>query len=396
MAITYVGAVSADSGTTNSAASHGLVFPVGTLAGDIIIGGGQWSGAAVAITCTGDGSATMQTAHSSGDGTLTGNAFHKTLTPTDIGNTGVLVSGTGARSAAGLIVLRGASGVELVTSTFDDANDTSQPIPANDPTNNSVFVAVVAVNGAQTLTGCTAPAGWTERVDEVGNAATGRQAAIWIGTFDTFGGAVSAATLVSNQNAHSAAWVYAVNAVPDPTEPDAPTDATAEAGDEEASVSWTASASDGGSAISGYTVTGDPDGTASVGGGATSALVTGLTNDVEYTFTVHATNAVGDSDESDPSDAVTPTGGLPPAGDPGAYGDTLVTSMNRLAGTTGLSDQSAANVWAETPAGTSLVAALNIKAGNSLPNYRELAGVLNQLAGTVGLEVDGAAAAIVG
>jgi len=37
------------------------------------------------------------------------------------------------------------------------------------------------------------------------------------------------------------------------------------------------------------------------------------------------------------------------------------------------------------------VGALNVKAGNTLPNYLELQGVLNQLAGTSGLGVDDAA-----
>lgn len=72
--------------------------------------------------------------------------------------------------------------------------------------------------------------------------------------------------------------------------------------------------------------------------------------------------------------------------------------MNRKAGTlvgdTPTKDaQLAANIWAGTT-GKELVEALNIRAGNVLPAYKELAGVLNQLAGTTGLEVDGAAAMI--
>lgn len=77
---------------------------------------------------------------------------------------------------------------------------------------------------------------------------------------------------------------------------------------------------------------------------------------------------------------------------------TLQYAMNRLAGTL-VNDvpthdaQGAANIWAGTT-GLDLVDALNTHAGNTLPNYRELAGVLNQLAGTTGLEVDAAATAI--
>jgi hypothetical protein len=41
------------------------------------------------------------------------------------------------------------------------------------------------------------------------------------------------------------------------------------------------------------------------------------------------------------------------------------------------------------------VGALNVKAENVLPNWLDLAGVLNQLAGTTGLGVDEAASNIV-
>lgn len=78
---------------------------------------------------------------------------------------------------------------------------------------------------------------------------------------------------------------------------------------------------------------------------------------------------------------------------------TLQYELNRLAGTlvNGVPSrdaQAAANIWAGTE-GLALVGALNVQAGNVLPNYRELQGVLNQLAGTSGLGVDAAATAIV-
>ena len=87
--------------------------------------------------------------------------------------------------------------------------------------------------------------------------------------------------------------------------PGAPTNVTATAGDAEATVTWTAPNS-GGSTITGYTVTGAPGGTVQVGGTETTATVTGLTNGTEYTFTVVATNAYGDSPPSAPSNPVTP------------------------------------------------------------------------------------------
>lgn len=77
----------------------------------------------------------------------------------------------------------------------------------------------------------------------------------------------------------------------------------------------------------------------------------------------------------------------------------LTYHMNRKAGTLSglgqptLAAQGAANVWAGTT-GLDLVGALNVKALNVRPNYLELAGVLNQLAGTTAFEVDEAAARI--
>lgn len=90
-----------------------------------------------------------------------------------------------------------------------------------------------------------------------------------------------------------------------------------------------------------------------------------------------------------------PSGG----GTPVTNTHTLQWHMNRLAGTlvNGVPSrdaQGAANIWAGTT-GLDIVHALNVKAGNTLAmGYKELAGVLNQLAGTTGLEVDGAAASI--
>ncbi len=102
----------------------------------------------------------------------------------------------------------------------------------------------------------------------------------------------------------------AVNCAPTATTPGSPTSVTAGAGDGQASVSWAAPASDGGSPITSYTVTSSPDGLIATTAGATSATVTGLSNGTGYTFTVSAANVVGSGPSSDPSvDPVTPQAG---------------------------------------------------------------------------------------
>ena len=94
------------------------------------------------------------------------------------------------------------------------------------------------------------------------------------------------------------------------TVPDAPTGVSAVAGDAQATVSWTAPSNDGGDAVTAYTVTSSTGETCSTAVGVSvdlfSCTVTGLENFTEVTFTVVATNSVGDSVDSDASNAVLP------------------------------------------------------------------------------------------
>ena len=87
----------------------------------------------------------------------------------------------------------------------------------------------------------------------------------------------------------------------------APTNVTASAGNTSAEVSWSAPADNGGSAITGYTVT-----TAGGGGGCTtttlSCTVVALSNGADYAFTVRAANARGNSAASAASSLVRPFG----------------------------------------------------------------------------------------
>jgi FtsP/CotA-like multicopper oxidase with cupredoxin domain len=99
------------------------------------------------------------------------------------------------------------------------------------------------------------------------------------------------------------------NSVTPATVPGAPTIGTATAGNAQAVVSF-APGSNGGSPITSYTVTSSPGGITATGT-ASPITITGLTNSTAYTFTVTATNAVGTSPASAPSNSVTP--GLPGA-----------------------------------------------------------------------------------
>jgi len=95
------------------------------------------------------------------------------------------------------------------------------------------------------------------------------------------------------------------------TVPGNPTGLSGTGGDSQVILEWSAPTSDGGSAITGYTVTATDTTTPANGGqtatGSTSPItLTGLTNGDTYTFTVQAINGVGLGNPSAPSPAVTP------------------------------------------------------------------------------------------
>ncbi len=107
-------------------------------------------------------------------------------------------------------------------------------------------------------------------------------------------------------NAVGLGLVSAVSALVVPGDvPATPTGVSATAGDSEAQVSWSAAA-DHGYALSAYTVTASPGGATCSSLLLTACTVTGLTNGTAYTFTVVATNLLGDSTASFPTSGVTP------------------------------------------------------------------------------------------
>ena len=91
--------------------------------------------------------------------------------------------------------------------------------------------------------------------------------------------------------------------------PTAPQNVAAAPGNAQASVTFAAPVSDGGEAISSYTVTATPSGggaTVTQSGAASPIAVSGLINGQLYSITVVASNAAGDSPASAPAVLVTP------------------------------------------------------------------------------------------
>jgi uncharacterized protein (TIGR02145 family) len=158
------------------------------------------------------------------------------------------------------------------------------------------FIAPVS-NGGSAITGYTTtsvPGGLTS----TGTASPITVTGLTNGNAYTF--SVTATNAIGTGVASSAS-----NSVTPSTAPGAPTIGIATAGTAQAVVTFTAPVSNGGSAITGYTVTSVPGGLTGTGT-ASPIIVTGLTNATAYTFTVTATNAIATSAASSASNSVTP------------------------------------------------------------------------------------------
>jgi trimeric autotransporter adhesin len=185
------------------------------------------------------------------------------------------------------------------------------------PTNSVLAAPDAPTVGTVTVSGTTATVPFTAPANDGGSTITNYVATSNPGALTGSGGTspltvtgltpgvaytftVAAVNSVGTGSSSSAS-----NSVTPATVPGAPTIGTATAGDASASVTFTAPASNGGSAITGYTVTSSPGGITATGT-SSPINVTGLTNGTAYTFTVTATNAIGTSAASAATSAVTP------------------------------------------------------------------------------------------
>ncbi|HYO39331.1 MAG TPA: Ig-like domain-containing protein [Nocardioidaceae bacterium] len=210
--------------------------------------------------------------------------------------------------------------------------------PAGNPsavTTLEYTIAPLAVPGAPTVGtavrgNASATVSWTAPADDGGSPITSYIVETWAGASfvkdTTVPASATSAVIGQLTNGTSYSFkVAAVNAqgegrpsaasnVVTPTAPltvpGAPTIGAPTAANASATVRWTAPASNGGSAITGYSVRvfngATQVGTPRVVGNVTSTVVTGLTNGTAYTFDVAAINSVGTGTVSGRSAAATP------------------------------------------------------------------------------------------
>ena len=139
-------------------------------------------------------------------------------------------------------------------------------------------------------------------------------------TVGTYGFSVAVTDAAGTSLSTALSIIVAIN--PTATIPGVPTISMVTAGDARATVNFWPPASNGGDAISSYTVSCSPTCT-EVSGTASPITVTGLTNGTPYTFTVTATNGVGTGLASTPSNIVIP---LPPVAPPFIISPSTVSS----------------------------------------------------------------------
>lgn len=110
--------------------------------------------------------------------------------------------------------------------------------------------------------------------------------------------------------------------------PDPPTSVVATAGNGQARVAFVPPVDDGGATLVGYTVTSNP-GAITASGVTGPIVVTGLTNNTAYTFTVKARTQLGPGAASASSNSVTPTSGASAFGNTAPWQPIKVSALRK-------------------------------------------------------------------
>jgi hypothetical protein len=227
-------------------------------------------------------------------------------------------STTDCFSASGACAIAAAEAVDFPGTVTGVTMATAPTVPAAP----SILRNATGGNGEATVS-------WTPPASDGGAAITGYVVTPYVGFYAlssvTFASPATTQTVTGLTNGITYRFkVAALNAAgtgpaskvtnpvtPAATVPGAPTIGAATAGNAQATVSWTAPASDGGAAITGYVVTPYigyyPLPSRSFSSTATTQMVTGLTNGTQYRFRVQAINAVGTGGYSKVTNPVTPT-----------------------------------------------------------------------------------------
>ena len=237
----------------------------------------------------------------SNPGNITGNGTASPITLTGLTNGTAYTFTVTATNAIGTSVVSSASNsVTPVAPLTVPGAPTTVAASAGNAQATITFTAPVS-NGGSAITGYTVtsiPGGLTGNGTSSPITLTG----LTNGTAYTF--TVTATNAIGTSVVSSAS--NSVTPVAPLTVPGAPTTVAASAGNAQATITFTAPVSNGGSAITGYTVASIPGGL--TGNGTSSPItVTGLTNGTAYTFTVTATNAIGTGVASSASNSVTPS-----------------------------------------------------------------------------------------
>jgi hypothetical protein len=203
-----------------------------------------------------------------------------------------------------------AAGLSTVSAASNSVTPNASLAPA--PPSAPVIGAATA-GDTQAIVSFTAPAssggspitGYTVTASAGGVTATGTASPITV-TGLTNGTVYAFTVTARNAIGVSAASALSNSVTPvGVVAPSSPGIGVATAGDARATVSFTAPGSDGGAPITSYKVTASPGGLFATGT-ASPLTVVGLTNGTAYTFTVTASNRVGESLPSAASGSVTP------------------------------------------------------------------------------------------